>query len=119
MSEIQRSVCSYYGIDLEIPDTQIVEKSSVPVDDLLKLTGRYEFIVPDTGERLNQFMDLSVKQGKLHFLDVSSGNIHLLEPLVNRRFLDFGSGLLIDFNVADSIAGFVIEDWEATLIKDD
>ena len=119
MSEIQRSVCSYYDIDLEIPDTQVVEKSVVPIKDLARLTGRYEFVVPDTGERLNQFMDLRIHKGKLSLLDVSSGDVHTLETLLNHKFLDFGSGLLINFNLPDSVRGFIIEDWEAKLIRVD
>jgi CubicO group peptidase (beta-lactamase class C family) len=117
MSEIQRSVCSYYGINLEIPETQIVETTSVSLSYLESLTGKYEFVVPETGERLEQFMELSVQDGKLAVFHESSGDLHLLEPLINNRFLDFGSGLLIEFNPADSTGGFIIEDWEAKLIK--
>ena len=117
MSEIQRSICSYYDINLEIPETQIVETTSVSESYLSSLVGRYEFMVPETGERLNQFMELSVQDGKLRVLHESSGDLHTLEPLVNHRFLDFGSGLLIEFNPTDSTGGFVIEDWQAKLIK--
>ena len=119
MSEIQRSVCSFYGINLEIPETQTVEITSVSKDFLLRFIGSYEFIVPETGERLGQFMELSVEDGKLNILHVSSGDEHTLEPLIGNRFLDFGSGLLIEFSPADSTKGFIIEDWEAKLIKVD
>jgi hypothetical protein len=40
-----------------------------------------------------------------------------MESLVNNQFLDFGSGLLIEFNLPDSIEGFTIEDWEAKLLR--
>ena len=119
MSEIQRSVCSFYDINLEIPKTQVVETTSVSESYLSGLTGRYEFVVPETGERLGQFMKLSVHDGKLRVLHESSGDLHTLEPLVNHRFLDFGSGLLIEFSPTDSTNGFIIEDWEAKLIKVD
>lgn len=117
--EIQRAFCDYYDINLEldIPETLVVETTTVSESYLENLTGRYEFVVPETGERLNKFMDLSSQDGKLNVLDVSSGLDYFLEPLVNHRFLDFGSGLLIEFNPSDSTEGFVIEDWEAKLIK--
>lgn len=117
VSEIQRAVCNYYNINLEIPETEIVETTYISKDDLEKLMGRYEFVVSETGERLGQFMDLSLQDGKLTIHDLSSGDVYILEPLVNYRFLDFASGLLIKFDLPDSAEGFIIEDWKAKLVK--
>lgn len=117
MSEIQRSVCHYYGIDLEIPETQIVDTATVTEEYLHGLTGRYEFVVPETGERLGQYMNLGVSDGRLTIHDLSSGDTHTLDPLTNNRFLDFRSGLLIGFMPPGDAEGFVIEDWEAKLLK--
>lgn len=117
MSEIQRAVCYYYKINLEIPETQIVETTMVSEEYLDEITGRYEFVVPKTGEKLGQFMTLSTQNGKLVILHESSGDVHTLEALVGDKFLDFGSGLLIEFKPSDPIQEFIIEDWEARLIK--
>ncbi len=119
MPEIQRSVCGYYGINLEIPSTQVVETTKVSSHHLDSLTGRYEFVVVETGERLGQYMDLSVEDGTLTALHVSAESKHTLEPLIEDQFLDFGSRLLIKFNQYDSLDGFEIEDWGAQLVKVD
>ena len=99
IGEIQRSISNYYNWGTH--NAREVEIIEMPNDELEKFVGQYmlDFQVPDIGD---YYIDVTVKDGKIHVMDSNNGDANLFSPQKNLNFIDLDKGDSVEIKTDDS-----------------
>lgn len=99
IGEIERSISNYYNWGTNNPrEVEIIEMTN---DELKPYAGKYmlDFQVPDIGD---YFIDVTIKDGKIHVMDPNNGDTNILTPQENLTFIDLDKGDRLEIKADDS-----------------
>jgi len=101
ITEIKNAVSQYYNWAISQPKTiEVITLSDVTLKQFI---GKYEL------KEQNLILEVQLKANKLLLNNTPIGDFTLL-PMTETKFIDLGSGTVLEFLVDEKVRGFMVND---------